>query len=280
MRQERLYISIGIFVFGAFLLAAVGVVMLYSQYLHGKVETYVMFFKGSLSGLNATSSITYRGIKIGEVSRIELTANKSKSNVAIPVYVEFFVEKSFVQRGDPIQILIDNGIVATITSPNILTGTASIELIPTETGTKLISKTFHGYRRFPTETSPDEETSANDTLKAARKTLRDISKLITSKDFKDTITAVREMATSINSLSISIDKKFPSMSLYFNNSMQELSKAANSLDDFAKSVDKQIPGMAIYFNDGMKELTKAAYSLRNLTDYITRHPESLLRGRG
>ncbi len=97
MRQERLYIGIGVFVFFAFVLALVSSAFLYSRYLHGKTETYVMLFKGSLNGLNANSPISYRGVKIGEVNRIELTATKSGTNVSIPVYVEFFVEKSFVR---------------------------------------------------------------------------------------------------------------------------------------------------------------------------------------
>jgi len=248
MPQERFHISIGIFVFGAILLAMFGSIFLYSQYLHGKVESYVMFFKGSLNGLNVTSPITYRGVKVGEVKRIELTANKSRSNVAIPVYVEFFVEKSFVQQNDPIHILIDNGVVATITSPNLLTGTASIELITGEEPAKPKKiQTFHGYYRFPTETGSDNGVTAGDTLKAIKKTVRDISNLIHSKEFNDTIAAVKMMATSIDKLAVSLDN--------------------------------QVPGVLVYFNDSMKEIAKAAYSTRNLTDYLARNPESLLRGR-
>lgn len=129
MRQERMYIGIGLFVLGAVLLSIISAMFVYSEYLHGKVETYVMLFKGSLNGLSATSPVTYRGVKIGEVKRIELTATESGLNVSIPVYVEFFVEKSFVQRDNPIQILINNGIVANVTSPDILSGNSGIELI-------------------------------------------------------------------------------------------------------------------------------------------------------
>ncbi|QRN03063.1 MCE family protein [Legionella sp. MW5194] len=248
-RQERIYIGIGVFIFGAIVLAALSLVFMYKEYMHGKVETYTMFFKGSLNGLNVTSPITYRGVKIGEVKRIELTANKSKSNVAIPVYVEFFVEKSFVQKDNPIQILIDNGIVATITAPNILTGTASIELVPSENKqrTTPLIRTFHGYSMFPTETSNEDDMTANDTLRAARKTLRDISNLIRSKEFKDTIVAIKDMAASIDKLAIAISER--------------------------------MPGTFVYFNESMREVAKAAYSVRNLSDYLSRHPESLLRGK-
>ncbi|MFC3908968.1 MlaD family protein [Legionella dresdenensis] len=247
MQKDNLYIGIGIFVFGAALLGIAGAFFIYSQYLHAKVETYVMLFQGSLNGLDVTSPITYRGVKIGEVKRVELTTNK-KMNVSIPVYVEFFVEKTFEQHDDPIKILIDSGIVASITAPNILTGTASIELVPAEKKqTPVKIKTFRGVNMFPTETAIGDDMTATDTLKAARKTLNDISALLRSKDFKDTITSFREMA--------------------------------NSIDHLANSIDHQMPGSLIYFNESMKELSKAAYSTRSLADYLLRHPEALLRGR-
>ena len=248
MRHKRFYSLVGIFVSGSLALIFIGAVFFYNQYMTAKIETYVMFFKGSLSGLDATSPITYRGVKIGEVKRIELTANKSKSNVAIPVYVEFFIEKSFVQNDNPIQILIDNGIVANITAPNILTGTASIELVPAETKhTSALVRTFHGYSMFPTETSAEDDMTANDTLRTARKTLRDISTLIRSKEFKETIVAIKDMADSI--------------------------------DKLASTLSGEMPNVLLYVNDSLKEVAKAAYSTRNLTDYLSKHPESLIRGK-
>ncbi len=51
-----------------------------------------MFFKGSLTGLEASSIVTYRGVRIGQVTAIEITENKAKSEVEIPVYVQFLLK--------------------------------------------------------------------------------------------------------------------------------------------------------------------------------------------
>ena len=245
--NERTYMSIGIFVFGAFLLTLLGSFFIYTNYLQGKVETYVMLFNGSLNGLDITSPITYRGVKIGEVSRIELTASKSK--VAIPVYVEFFIEKSFVQKDNPIRILIESGVVAKMSPPNIFTGTARIQLIQGNTKPPPSPRrTFHGYSMFPTQSSPEEhDVSLNDTLKTARKTFQDISKFVQSKEFQATITTVKS--------------------------------TADSIDKLATTLDNQVPGVLLYFSDSLREFTRAAYSTRNLTDYLARHPEALLHGK-
>ncbi len=109
MRSEKFYTWIGLFVVGAFILMIMGSVFFYQEYKHNKLQMYVMFFKGSLQGLNSTTSITYRGVKIGEVKLIEITENKARNKVMIPVYVDFFVENNFGLTQNPIHLLISKG---------------------------------------------------------------------------------------------------------------------------------------------------------------------------
>ncbi len=248
MKQERTYMMIGVFVFGALVISLFGGIYFYHYFLHGRVENYVMFFNGSLNGLDTNSPVTYRGVKIGEVRHIELTIEKS--NVTIPVYVEFFVEKSFVPKGNPIHILIQKGYVATISSPNLLTGKSGIKLVPGERRKpiKIPPEKFKGYAKFPTKTiGEQEEITVNEALRTAKKTLEDISRFFNSKEFEEMIAAIRTMADSIDSL--------------------------------AHRLDQEIPGSLVYFNNTLSQISKAAYSTSNLTDYLFRHPEALLRGR-
>ena len=108
-------------------------------------------------------------------------------------------------------------------------------------------KSFHGYPKFPTEKSTETDAAVNDTMKAVRQTLNDLSQFIKSKEFKDTITALKDMATSIDHLSTTLEH--------------------------------QLPNSLMYFNDSLKLLSRAASSVSTFTDYLSRHPEALLRGR-
>lgn len=247
--NEAIHVSIGLFVFGAILLALAGSFFIYSHYMQRKIETYVMFFKGSLDGLDNTSAIIYRGVKIGEVSRIELTENSTRSNVAIPVYVEFFIEKSLVQQENPIQLLIQNGVVATISNPNIFTGTSKIVLKKSKLNTaRNIFMTYHGISMFPTESNTDEEKSSlNAALESARTAFEDISKFVNSKEFKDSVNSFKNMT--------------------------------HSIDKLTSTLDNEVPAALFYFNGSLKQFGKAAYSVRVLSEYLSRHPESLLRGK-
>lgn len=248
MLEDKRYTLIGFFISGAVLLLAIAGLFSYTQYLHGKVETYVMFFKGSLNGLEMKSPVIYRGVKIGEVKRIELTATKSNTNVSIPVYVEFFVEKSFVQRNNPIQILIDNNIKASIGAPNLLTGVANIELNKSEIKPKTTTtRRFRDTLIFPTEILNDDENNTADTFKAARKTLNDVSAFIRSKELKDMINGIQKMS--------------------------------NNLSVLANTIDSRVPGTSKLIQETLSQWIKTGYNTQNLTDYLQRHPESLIRGK-
>ena len=248
MRHKRFCTLVGIFVVGALSLIIVGAVFFYKQYMQAKIETYVMFFKGSLKGLDATTPVTYRGVKIGEVRLIEITENKAGNNVVIPVYVEFFVEKTLGFSKNPVRLLILNGYVANITKPNFLTGIADIELVKNKILPIKFKQTyFRGYPIFPTKNSVEKFTSIDEVLKKANLMFEDISTLVRSEQIKETLGSTKTMADSLD-------------------------KLANNLNDY-------VPSVVAYLNQSLKKIADAAESTENLTEYLSRYPESLLRGK-
>ncbi|KTD13270.1 MlaD family protein [Legionella jamestowniensis] len=247
MRHERFYTLVGFFVFGALCLMLLGAAFFYEEHKRAQVQTFVMFFKGSLRGLIPTAPVTYRGVKIGEVRLIEVTENKARNRVRIPVYVQFFVEKTFGFSQDPIRLLINNGYVANISKPNLITGVADIELIKSDSTRKFKQSYYHGYPIFPTRNTTEKFTSIDEALNAAKKTLEDISELVRSKEVRDTIESARLMA--------------------------------ESLERLAGNLNQNVPSVVAYLNQSLKEIANAAYSTKNLTDYLSRYPESLLRGK-
>ena len=247
MRSEKFYTLIGVFVVGAFILMIMGSVFFYQEYVHSKLQMYVMFFKGSLQGLNSTTPVTYRGIKIGEVKLIEVTENRARNKVMIPVYVEFFVEKNFGFTQNPIHLLISNGYVAQISKPNFITGNAEIELVQSNDQGQRKQIMFHGYPIFPTRDKIEKYTTFDDSIKSAKMTFEAIRKFVDSQEIKDLIKSTQEMTTHVERLAINIEGS--------------------------------LPRSLIYFNQRMKQISDAASSTQNLTDYLSRNPESLIRGK-
>jgi ABC-type transporter Mla subunit MlaD len=246
MAQERHYTVVGFFVMIALCIVLFGSGYLYHLNLQSKSQTYVMFFNGALTGLGATSTVAYRGVKIGEVKLIEVTENAARTRVEIPVYVSFFVEESFSIKERPIDLLIKEGVVASISQPNLLSGVAQIDLIESNIPRSGKQKYYRKLPIFPTK--PTETlTTIDETLKMIQKTGNDISKFIQSKEVHDTIVSAQAMADNLQQMATKIN-------------------------------DNTSPVVASLFQT-MTQISKTAYSVQNLSDYVARHPESLLRGK-
>src|SRR5512136_691472 len=79
---------IGAFVVGAVALAVILLIILGSGRLFSHNFINVMYFRGSVKGLNVGSPVMFRGVKIGSVKRIELLYDARDLSFLIPVYVE------------------------------------------------------------------------------------------------------------------------------------------------------------------------------------------------
>lgn len=247
MRLERFYAWIGLFVGGAIALSVLTGLFIYDLQTH-KNTNYVMFFNGSLNGLSTSSTITYQGVNIGEVKLIEL-AEDAQKNLLVPVYVNFYIEQSFLGKfkSDPILHLLQQGYVASIKEPNLLTGVASIHLVKSHEPRPYHVEYYHGHPIFPTTKREEGLGTVDITLKVAQKTLEDLGDFIRSAKFLEMIDAMKAMGGSIAQLANQLDQRAP-----------------NLIDTLSQS---------------LSHVSNAANSLQNLTDYLSRNPESLLRGR-
>ncbi|STX44224.1 putative transmembrane protein [Legionella donaldsonii] len=247
MQQDRVYTLVGFLGAGALCLLLLGSVFFYTEHKRAQAQTFVMFFNGSLKGLVINSPVTYLGVKIGEVNFIELTEDKKRNKVRIPIYVRFFVNRNYSFSQDPVHLLINDGYVANIGKPNLLTGVAEIELIPSDSSRQFKQTYYQDYPIFPTYNKVEPYTSMEEVFEAAKKTFEDISELVRSKEIKTTL--------------------------------ESLQKMSDSLDILVSSLNQNVPGVVTSLNQSLKQITAAAYSTQNLTDYLSRYPESLLRGK-
>jgi hypothetical protein len=90
---------IGAFVVGAVALAVLGIAAFGSGRLFQKHFTCVMYFSGSITGLSIGSPVEFRGVKIGQVTKIAAVFDPKAVTVHIPVYIEVD-PKSLVVLGD------------------------------------------------------------------------------------------------------------------------------------------------------------------------------------
>lgn len=130
---------VGAFVLGAVGLVLAAIVVLSSGGWLRQRDRFTVFFPGSVSGLNSGSPITFRGVRIGQVTEVSpLLTGDAENPIQIEVVIEFAGEVVEVPPGmvDPFEdlsteelgkLLIERGIRGRLVSQSLLTGQKAID---------------------------------------------------------------------------------------------------------------------------------------------------------
>ena len=103
---------IGAFVVGAVALVVAGVVIFGSGKFFTETRKFVMFFEGSVKGLNIGAPVAFKGVKVGSVKEIKLFLDDRDLTLKIPVYVELEPKRitQIQGPGDPQKLLKAKGV--------------------------------------------------------------------------------------------------------------------------------------------------------------------------
>jgi paraquat-inducible protein B len=122
---------IGAFVVSALALAIAGAIAFGgTQFLITKHKA-ILYFEGSVAGLNVGAPVNFRGVKVGTVTSIEISYDIDKQTMDIPVEIEITPDLIHVTSGQRsernIQKLVERGLRAQLVVQSLVTGQASIE---------------------------------------------------------------------------------------------------------------------------------------------------------
>jgi len=233
----------------------------------------LMYFDGSVRGLEVGAPVEFRGMKIGEVTDIRLQFDAQSFVPRIPIYIETYegIFETIGQLDQEAQIsdqgtgqanlqrLVDKGMRARLESGNLLTGARiiSIDMYPDEPSAEVVME--DGRIVVPTlPTSLDELTAGLTTIinKISAMPLEQIG-----RDLGGTIKRVRQLVES------------------------------NEIEDAIKSLDATLQETATFtrsmnttvtpqLDATLRELKNASRSIMAMADYLERHPEALIKGKG
>lgn len=250
----------------------------------GPSQTMLMYFNQSLRGLAPGAPVDFRGIVLGEVKSIGVQFDRSEREFLMPVLVTIYpdrlrraavasgqapAESKYTQE-ERLRFLIGKGLRAQLRTGNLLTGQVyvALDFFPKEKPVKI--DTAANPIQLPTvQNSLDEIQSQVQEIAAKvnkipfeeisndlRKTLRTLDK---------TLTAAESTVTRIN------NDVTPEIAA----AMKDARKTINTAD---RTLAEDSP-LQQDLRQTLQELTRTAGSIRVLTDYLERHPESLLRGK-
>jgi paraquat-inducible protein B len=307
---------IGVFVLGALALAVVALVIFGSGKFFAKRITYVMYFEGSVKGLNEGSPVVFRGVKIGSVKDIELKANTKDLTFFIPVYIEVEPQKVTVMKGAApghgqfIEELIKKGLRGQLELQSIVTGQLmiNVDFFP-NTPARFVSLDTK-YPEIPTIPSPlDEmlktaqELPLKELFDRLLKSIGGIEKIANSPQITSSLDSLSESLKESRKILAKIDQEIGPMMANLNATSSSikaiadksegvpaaLEKTLTTAQDALKQAEKtfiSVQGLAsnnsvlVYqVDNALEEVSRASRSVRSLSDYLFRHPESLISGK-
>jgi len=338
---------IGSFVVGAVVLIVAGVLVFGSGKLMKKTDSFVLFFEGSLQGLNVGSPVLFRGVKIGAVTNITIEADAEDLSIHIPVIIEIEPLKIKLIRGERVRDitanlppLIEKGLRAQLQIGSLLTGQLIIELgFSPDTPAKItgLNTEYHEIPTIPSAleriTDIMKDLPFDKIIDKLLSAVEAIEKLASSPDIPETLHSLKMAVEDARKLLQNLDSRIDPLAMSIDKTVKEYGKLARDVDGkvepLASSVDatlkdarklvRNVDGRVeplsssiekslkaartaleqarkalvaaektlgkespvIYqFDKTLKEISRMARSIRSLADYLERHPNALLYGKG
>ena len=260
---------VGLFVLIGFscLFAIVGKFML-ERITSSHQNIVVMYFQESVKGLSVGSPVVLEGVEVGKVVQIELVTTGKSMDFSIPVYVKFqkiidVNDSSFLNIADKrskLNDLIQHGLRARLATQSYLTGQLMIELVfQPDTPIVLKRKDQTGVLEIPTILS----------------TIKELSQGIQRLPLKDMVDrADRVLGT--------LEENLPVILPQFVTLLDSMNKLTNQIDQLTKPAKEVLVKTNKTLNNAnttLSDISAASRSIKNLTDYLERHPEAILKGK-
>ena len=213
MSKQASKTVIGTFILGAIALIIAGVVVFGSDKFFRKVNRDVMFFEGSVKGLQIGAPVMFRGVQIGHVTDVILRINARELTAFIPVYAEIYPQKIVPIEGDQgydqqyLQSLIKKGLRAQLQLQSFVTGqlVVNLDFYP-NTPVRLVGleKKYPEIPTIPSSleqlTKRFEELPLKEIADRLNETLAGINKIVNSKDLQTSINSLNNLLKSTDAL--------------------------------------------------------------------------------
>ena len=306
---------IGAFVVGAIALIIAAFLLLGNVGLFEDREKVIMYFTGSVEGLNKGAPVNVRGVKVGSVIDIDIEVHPIDGEFFIPVIVQFepdaVKDVQTIELADPDQdrlvyLIEEHGLRAQLILLSILTSQMAIDL-DYHPDTQIH---YHGNGELPEIptipmafeklTEELQDIPIDQILNDITSTLASINRIISSADTMELMSTLNKTMKTIDELARNIDNNLQPLADNTNDTLRSVNSLAQNLDsnvqpltDSTKSTLRdaqnalrkleallnQDSTQLYNLNIALEEIVSAARSIRIFAETIERQPETLLRGK-
>lgn len=282
MAKKANTMMIGSFVVVAVFLLAASVVILGSGKLFKQTTNFVLYFDGSIKGLNVGSPVVLQGVQIGSVASIVIHANRENLTMSIPVIIEidskrFHIEDTQTAEVGPeetVAKLVDKGLRAVLSVQSLITGQLMIELDYYPDSPVNLKNPDTGFIEIPTIPSTTERLVQTlqkiDFVSLADhvdNTLAGVDRLINNPDLFEGIKSLRQTVDEAQQLVAKLDSSIDDVTANIEDTLSDTRALVDNVDDqvqplvndlrqlikhfdqVALSIDKQVGFVADSLNE-------------------------------
>lgn len=236
-------------------------------------DEWELGFSGSVRGLLPGAPVEFRGIRIGEVIAVDLVIDPDNGEARIPVRIAIDNARLGVTADagegerEAWDRLVERGLRAQLKTGNLLTGALFVDLdfYPDD-----------GERRIAWDGQRPGLPTVPAALDELRGLLSRFAKLPLDRMGED-------LARSLASLSDTMDRTNLLLKRLDRETASELTRTLEQTRKTLASVEKTLAPNSPLQSEAyraLRELAAAARSFRIMADYLERHPEALIRGKG
>ncbi len=247
----------------------------------GPSQNVLLYFNQSLRGLQPGATVDFRGVVIGEVKSIGVEFSRAERDFRMPVLIQVYPDRlrrkgveaapeSRYTQEEQLRFLVSKGLRAQLRNGNLLTGQlyVAFDFFPKAPAAKIdLAK---NPLELPTMGgSLDElQTQVQDIVSKVNKVpIEEIG-----RDVRTTLARLDKTLAGAEQLTRTLNNDVaPEMTA-------AMKDARKTIDNANKTLAADAP-LQSDLRQTLQELGRTATSVRVLTDYLERHPESLLRGK-
>ena len=265
---------------------------------------YLVYFLGSVSGLQVGAPVQLRGITVGQVTDVHMELNPKTLTLHVPVTIELETERIQMEGGNTtadqseeiLDALVKHGLRAQLQSASLLTGQlmVSLDFFPNAPPAEINRK--GRYPELPSVPSDMQglmrsvnallaklaDLPLDQVMAHADDTLKGAAKLMNGPELSQAVKSLNDALLSVKSLTRNLNVDLAPLLAALKGAAAAGQTALDQATVTLASADKTLGANSQFKRDLdnlMSQLKDAARSIRVLTDYFEQHPEALLQGK-
>jgi paraquat-inducible protein B len=266
---------IGLFVIGAIVIGAGSLILLGGRSLFEDKTTCVTYFDENIAGLDIGARVELGGVRVGTVTDIRIVFDENNREVRRPVTFQLEHSRFSLANGAPqaksaalLDAIGQHGLRTQVATDNLLTGKLKVNLVFTPPAPPALRNAGDAGKAVEVPSIPSPFSTLVRTAEdlPLNEIISDIHGAVKAGE-----RALDSTAATTSNLTVLVQN--------LNDRLEPLLVNLNRVAENAERLTSPDSDLQSETRAALEEVKAAARSVREFSDYASRHPESLMKGK-